>query len=337
MTIKHLSGDCEVRFVQRRELPAAFHGRYAVTDKNVRRAWPSIAEEPVFEVEPGEQSKSLQAYSGLLDWLSGLGVKREDTLVAFGGGVVGDLAGFVAATYMRGIGLIQVPTTLMALVDSSIGGKVGINLPQGKNLVGTFCPPKEILICTELLSTLPAREFRSGLAEVVKYGCISDPRLIELLGDPVSANDPRLFDLIQSCIQIKAKIVAEDEFERSGRRASLNFGHTIGHAIEKVAGYGALLHGEAVAIGMVAEARLGERTGNTKSGAAKKIAAILKLQGLPVELDPRWNHGELVKAMRGDKKATASGLRFSLITSLGECKLTAGIEEKEVLASLKQS
>lgn len=336
MKIHHLTGDCEVRFVSPSGLGALPSTAFWVTDDNVRAAWPHLASPQSFSIRPGELSKSLERFGQITEWLAGSGARRSDTLIAFGGGVVGDLAGFAAATYMRGIRLISLPTTLMAQVDSSIGGKVGINLPQGKNLVGAFHPPSEVWICRDFLSTLPEREFRSGLAEVVKYGCIAEPQILNWLDRPIAASSSALSDLIELCVRLKAQIVEQDEFERSGERAKLNFGHTIGHAIENVAGYGSLLHGEAVAIGMVAEASLGERLGVTPKGTSERLRLLLNAQGLPIALDPGWDRHGLLEAIRVDKKSSAEGHRMSLITALGECKLMAGIDDDLILATLDE-
>ncbi|MEQ1934441.1 MAG: 3-dehydroquinate synthase family protein, partial [Fimbriimonadaceae bacterium] len=198
-----------------------------ITDQNVKEAlghrFPSV---PCLAIPPGESSKSLKSFEKVHSWLIKNGIQRGNTIGVIGGGVVGDLGGFVAATYMRGITYIQVPTSLLAMVDSSVGGKVGVDLPEGKNLVGAFHPPIEVRVCLSALDTLPIRHFTNGMAEVLKYGFISDPAILDV--DP----DDELSSLVRQCIQIKADIVAADEFETNGIRATLNFGHTIGHALE---------------------------------------------------------------------------------------------------------
>ncbi|MEO0454256.1 MAG: 3-dehydroquinate synthase [Verrucomicrobiota bacterium] len=200
-------------------------------------------------VPAGETSKSVQRFSACLSQMAGEAFSRSSLLVALGGGVVGDLGGFLAASYLRGIDFIQVPTTLLAMVDSSVGGKTGINLPEGKNLVGAFYQPQAVFADLSSLSSLSPREFSAGMAEVIKYGLIRDPELLSLCAHP---KEMELATIITRCVQIKADVVAEDEKETSGLRAILNFGHTLGHAIEQTSGYGKLLHGEAVSLGMIA-------------------------------------------------------------------------------------
>jgi 3-dehydroquinate synthase len=213
-------------------------------------------------LEPGEQTKSLAAASVLYDRLVEMQADRQTTVIAVGGGVVGDLAGFAAATYARGIPFVQVPTTLLAQVDSSVGGKVGINHSLGKNLIGAFYQPFGVFIDTTVLRTLPARDYRSGLAEVIKYGMILDAPFFEYLeahGGELNERDPGVLrHVVARCCRLKADVVEQDEFERTGLRAVLNYGHTFGHAFEALAGYGELLHGEAVAIGMIYASRLAE-------------------------------------------------------------------------------
>lgn len=292
----------------------------------------------VHAVEPGEGSKTLEVYSAALEWLAMKGATRQATIVALGGGVVGDLAGFVAATYMRGVRLIQVPTTLLAMVDSSVGGKVGLDLPQGKNLVGAFYPPQRVCVPLDTLDTLPDRELTNGAAEVVKYGFILDATLLDAIGGrQVRPGHPRLEEIVRRCIALKAQVVEQDEHETSGLRAILNYGHTIGHAIEAVLGYQHLLHGEAVSIGMAFEAALGERLGITPTGAARTVSDALARQGLPVSLPPGLDRGALLAAMRRDKKATHQGLAFALLTGVGACKLVTEVGESEVLAVLGDS
>jgi 3-dehydroquinate synthase len=254
-------------------------------------------------------------------------------VIAFGGGVIGDLAGFAAASYMRGVPLIQVPTTLLSQVDSSVGGKVGIDLPEGKNLAGAFYPPAVVHICREVLDTLSERQMRNGMAEVWKYGFIMDPKLLPQLPPKADA----LQEVIRRCTELKAQIVEDDEYETRGSRAILNFGHTVGHAIEQVTGYGPVLHGEAISIGMVIESHLGERLGITKAGTTEQISTHLSDYGLPTKMAPALDIDQLVHAMRRDKKAEAGSLAFSLLTKIGECKLIKGVPEGEVRAALAQA
>ena len=281
----------------------------------------------VASVPPGEGSKSLDRAAALLDRLIAMKADRHSAVVAVGGGVVGDLAGFVAATYARGIPLLMVPTTLLAQVDSSVGGKVAVNRPAAKNIVGAFHQPVGVWIDTGTLATLPARELRCGMAEVVKYGVILDAGFFEALeaGDAAAVLrlDPAaVARVVARCCALKARVVAEDEREETGLRAVLNYGHTIGHAIEAVAGYGGdYRHGEAVAAGMVAEARLAARLGWIGDPEVGRIAGLLAAIGLPTAatgLDP----AALREAMALDKKNRAGKVRFVLPRRLGHVELT---------------
>lgn len=275
-------------------------------------------------VPAGEQAKRLAMAGRCYDQLAEARMDRHSFIVALGGGVVGDLAGFVAATYLRGIDLVQVPTTLLAQVDSAVGGKVGINLPAGKNLVGAFLQPRLVLADPVVLKTLPLREFRSGLAEVIKYGIIYDPKLFRRLGREM----PRLLErdfsclgpVIARCCEIKAEIVGQDETE-GGIRAILNFGHTVGHALEASAGYGTMLHGEAIAIGQAVEARLSEEVLSFPSSETRRINELLQKAGLPVRYRltaPKL--GRVLKAMQLDKKNRDGQIRFVLAQEIGRVK-----------------
>jgi 3-dehydroquinate synthase len=261
-------------------------------------------------------------WSTLTDRMLISGFGRDSAVIALGGGVVGDLAGFVAGTFMRGIPIVQMPTTLLAMVDASIGGKTGADTPAGKNLVGVFHQPSGVLIDTQVLDTLPLREFRAGLAEVIKYGAISDstyfaevatslPELLSAKG----RNSDRLRSIIVRSIEIKADIVSRDERE-NGLRKTLNFGHTIGHAIEVVSGY-SLLHGEAVAIGMALESRVAEKIGVARAGTAAEIIRVLELAGLPTTLPPGTDLAAVLEAMRSDKKRRMAKTMFSFPLRIG--------------------
>lgn len=330
MIVRHSHGSYPVRFCSIPDILDERQGIWLV-DENVLAHWPEIAQREPIIVPSGETSKSLAEYGMLQRELAQRGVRRDAILVAVGGGVVGDLAGFVASTYLRGVPYLHVPTTLLAMVDSSVGGKVGIDLPEGKNLVGSFWPPIAVDVAVEFLTTLPPRQLTNGMAEVLKYGFIEDPEILALVKQPADPESQRL--LIERCISIKASIVEEDEHDRLGRRAILNFGHSIGHAIEVVHSYDTYLHGEAISLGMVAEARLGEWLNITASGTADRVAAELVEAGLPVDYDG-WANPELLGAMRLDKKNEGSGLAFSLISELGRCKLCTGIAEVDVKAFL---
>jgi 3-dehydroquinate synthase len=268
---------------------------------------------------PGERNKTRETWAAVTDAMLAAGLGRDAAVVALGGGVVGDLAGFVAATYMRGVPVVQVPTTLLAMIDASIGGKTGVDTPAGKNLVGAFHPPRAVVADPALLATLPAEHLRAGLAEAVKHGAIADAAYLQWIGANgaalAAASTGALLELVRRSIEIKAGFVARDEHER-GPRKLLNFGHTIGHAVETLSGY-RLLHGEAVAIGMVAEAALGERLGVTERGSASAVAALLQGLGLPVaagEFDAR----SVVEATRADKKARGGQVEYALIRRMGE-------------------
>jgi 3-dehydroquinate synthase len=288
----------------------------------VERTLKGAGFEPVSIVVPaGEKAKSLKTVQSCYLQLAAHRLERKSFVVALGGGVVGDLAGFVAATYLRGVAFIQAPTTLLAQVDSSVGGKVGVNLPVGKNLVGAFYQPR--LVCCDLdtFKTLPEREFRTGLAEVIKYGIIQDARLFEKLErdlPKVLAREPAsLASVVARCCEIKAAVVGQDETE-SGLRAILNFGHTIGHALEAISKYGKYLHGEAIAIGQVAAARLSNRLAGLSNSEVARITALFSASGLPItlRLSPT-QRGQLLQAMKLDKKVSGGEIKFVLAHKIG--------------------
>jgi 3-dehydroquinate synthase len=285
----------------------------------------------------GEAAKRLPQFERVLQALAALGATRDACVYALGGGVVGDLAGFAAACWMRGIDCVQLPTSLLAMVDSSVGGKTGLDLDAGKNLVGAFHPPVAVLADTDALRTLPPRELRAGLAEVVKVGAIRDAGFLDWLDAHAGAllgNDGEALAeaISRSCAQ-KAAIVERDPFER-GERALLNFGHTFGHAIEAGQAYAGLNHGEAVAVGMVLAARLSARLGVAADADADRLAALLARLGLPVALPHGLDPDGLLARMRLDKKATGGGLRFVLWRGPGRAETMAGVDEAAVLAVL---
>ena len=288
----------------------------------------------------GEASKTLASFSLVIDALAGLGARRDACVFALGGGVIGDLAGFAAACWMRGIDCVQLPTTLLAMVDSSVGGKTAVDLPQGKNLVGAFHPPRAVLADTSTLATLPARELRAGLAEVVKYAAIADAPFLDWLeshADALLAADPKtLAEAIARSCAHKAAIVARDPFEQ-GERALLNFGHTFAHAIETAQGYGGLNHGEAVSTGMVLAARLSERLGLAAAVDGDRLLALLQRLGLPTAMPPGLEPERLVALMRLDKKALASGLRFIVWAGVGRARIQDDVPEQAVLATLREA
>jgi 3-dehydroquinate synthase len=292
-------------------------------------------------VTPGEAAKSLPGLGELMRELADFGATRDACVFALGGGVVGDLAGFAAACWMRGIDLVQLPTTLLAMVDSSVGGKTAVDLPQGKNLVGAFHPPRAVFADTSTLRTLPERELRAGLAEVAKYGAIVDAPFLGWLQDNAGAllarDDDALAEAIMRSCTHKAAIVARDPFER-GERALLNFGHTFAHAIEAEQGYagvpGNLNHGEAVAVGMVLAARLSAILGRAPHADADALDATLRRLGLSTSLPGGLVPASLLARMHLDKKASASGLRFVLWEGPGRARVVADVPESAVLEAL---
>jgi len=286
-------------------------------------------------IPDGEQYKSLDTFERVIEWLINDQFDRKTGLIALGGGVVGDLVGFVAASYLRGIPFVQVPTTLLAQVDSSVGGKTAVNHPLGKNLIGAFYQPRHVQVDVETLKTLTDSDFRSGLAEVVKYGVISDHSFFQWLIDHSEALIQRkpealIYAVTRSC-QIKADIVERDEREQS-IRAYLNFGHTIGHAVEKLTGYGSIKHGEAVAVGMVAASRISEKLQLCTSADTAAIENLLKRLELDTHL-PTFSLSDYVEVMFRDKKVSSGTLRFILNHGIGQC----GIHEIEDLVDLMKT
>jgi len=316
-----------------------------VTDEIVKPLWlarvlDALAGETmqvdVFTMADGEVEKSLANYSRLIDFLISHRHNRTTTLLALGGGVVGDLTGFAAATYQRGVGFIQLPTTLLAQVDSSVGGKTAVNHPGGKNLIGAFYQPKVVIADLDTLSTLPDRQLRAGFAEVLKYGVIFDGDFFQWLADHVDALLDRDLDSLahaveRSC-QIKAEVVAQDERE-TGIRAILNFGHTFGHALEALTQYSELLHGEAVAIGIVMAADLSARQGLLSVDEAQKIKALVRAFALPVA-GPAVVIEEMQKMMGMDKKVVDGTLRLVLTPAIGAALVTEEIDSSALRATL---
>ena len=321
-----------------------------ITDRKVgpiysKAAMSSLREagfEPVeIRVPAGETAKSLGTIHACYDKLARHRLERSSFIVALGGGVVGDMAGFLAASYLRGIGFVQVPTTLLAQVDSSVGGKVGVNLKAGKNLVGAFYQPKLVLCDLDTLGTLPAREFRAGLAEVIKYGIIYDAKLFRRLERDLPkllAQDPAtLSTVIARCCQVKAEVVGQDEKE-AGLRAILNFGHTIGHGLEAISQYGKYLHGEAISIGQVAAARISSELTGLPAADVGRIAAIFATTGLPTEV--KLNAAQtnrLFAAMKLDKKVKGGEIKFVLAESIGRVKIGQFVPNAAVRRALRKS
>lgn len=292
----------------------------------------------LISVAPGETSKSIEEATRLWNEMLACGTDRKSVVIAVGGGVIGDLAGFMAATYARGLPFFQVPTTLLADVDSSVGGKVGINLPGAKNMVGAFWQPLGVLIDTATLTTLPDREYRSGLAEVVKYGVILDAEFLTYLEDHIEAinqrDDTVLRTVIARCCRLKADVVEQDERETTGIRAALNYGHTYAHAFETLCGYGEFLHGEAVSIGMLCASRLAERLGRITAEDTARQTRLLEALNLPTT-PPQLDENEVLAVMKRDKKATSGRLRFILPTKIGHVELVDDVSAEDAVVGLK--
>ena len=309
-----------------------------ISDAHVLEAQPNYLKNSGFHsteilsLPAGESTKSISHFQTALSFLAQQAANRDCALFAFGGGVIGDLAGFVAASYLRGIDFYQIPTTLLSMVDSSVGGKTGINLPQGKNLVGAFWQPKAVFIDTALLQTLPAREFAAGMAEVIKYGMLADSLLfqeLEIIG-LLHAESDELPDLIRRCCSIKAQVVADDEKEtaQSGGRALLNLGHTFAHAIENVAGYGKYLHGEAVAIGLILATQLSAQHADCSSLKVPRVKKVLQHLNLPTELKEPLPLFQLMAAMQRDKKNRSGRIRLITMKQLGHAITCEGVENE---------
>lgn len=315
-----------------------------VTDANVAAAQSAairsmFGDAPVLALPPGEVAKTLAEYGRTLDFLAAQALDRGGVVFAAGGGVIGDIAGFAAASYLRGIDYFQVPTTLLAMVDSSVGGKTGVNLDAGKNLVGAFHQPRGVFISTGLLASLPPREFAAGMAEVIKCGLLGDASLFEELErSPVQVGSRSLAAVIRRCCEAKARFVEADERETaaSGGRALLNLGHTFGHAIERVAGYGVYLHGEAVAIGLGAAARLSAGLGLIPVSDAARVDSVLSAHGLPTRLRAPLPLSSLLAAMGRDKKVRAGAPRLVVLTRLGAAATRSDVPPDLVEESFRE-
>ncbi|HEU5079250.1 MAG TPA: 3-dehydroquinate synthase [Opitutaceae bacterium] len=320
------------------ELLAAGRKVVVVTDTTVRVALAGGFAQmfdgaPIVAVEPGEESKSLPVYGRVLDFLAEQKIDRGGVVFAVGGGVIGDLAGFAAASYLRGVDFIQIPTTLLAMVDSSVGGKTGINLKAGKNLVGAFHQPRLVYIATDFLHTLALREFAAGMAEIIKTGLLGEPALFEQLEcETLTPNHPNLAQVIRACCALKARVVEADEREtaKEGGRALLNLGHTFGHAIEQVTRYGEYLHGEAVAIGLVAAAHLSAKMTLISPNDVSRIERVIQAHGLPLRLRQPLRVGDLMSAVARDKKVRSGLPRFILLKRIGEAATESNIDPATV-------
>jgi 3-dehydroquinate synthase len=321
-----------------------------ISDQNVARHYGARARrilagagfEPLFLTVPaGETAKSLDTVRACYDQLAAGRLERKSFIVALGGGVVGDLAGFVAATYLRGIPFVQVPTTLLAQVDSSVGGKVGVNLKAGKNLVGAFHQPRLVLCDLDTLATLPPREFRAGLAEVIKYGIIYDAPFFRQLQRDMPAllrrDAAKLAKVVARCCEIKAEVVRQDETE-GGLRAILNFGHTIGHALEAISHYGKYLHGEAIAIGQVAAARLSAELLGLPESEVENIRDLFQKAGLPTALALNAaQRQKLVRAMALDKKVSSGQVKFVLARRIGQVEFGQAVGASQLHRVLEEN
>jgi 3-dehydroquinate synthase len=296
------------------------------------------SEVDVLVVDAGEPSKAPDVAVELWEQMLEQGADRQTVVVALGGGVVGDLAGFVAATFGRGLDFVQVPTTVLAQVDSSVGGKVGVNLPGAKNMVGAFWQPRGVLVDVNVLATLPEREYRAGLAEVVKYGVIMDADFfgyLEANVEPIIARDAAVLTrIVERCCRMKADVVEADEREETGRRSILNYGHTFCHALEAATGYEQLLHGEGVAIGMMCAARLAQRMGRVDEALTRRQEQLLSALKLPTEM-PAVVPEDFIEMMYHDKKVDRGQLRFVLPSRMGHVELVRGVSTDEVLAVIE--
>jgi 3-dehydroquinate synthase len=286
--------------------------------------------EPVLiTVAAGEPSKSMVCVEDVCRHMIRAGMDRTSFLVALGGGVVGDLAGFAASIFFRGIPYVQIPTTVVSVVDSSVGGKTGVNTPEGKNLLGCFHQPRLVLADVDTLSTLPRREYNEGFAEIIKHAAIRDEAMMELIerlpGEEAGGRTAALVALVARNVAIKAAIVAADEHETVGLRALLNFGHTIGHGIEASAGYGQLLHGEAISLGLVAALRISEEVAGLDAGATEKVIALLRRYELPLRLPTSITTADVMAKLSRDKKFMAGAVRFVVLRGLGDAVVSRDV------------
>lgn len=315
---------------------------FVITDYNVWKAHGKDFESlgPVKVFLAGEENKNIETWQECLIWLARSSADRKSVLVLVGGGVVSDLGGFVAATYMRGLRYVTVATSLLGQIDAALGGKTGIDLPDGKNLVGAFHHPLAVWCDFTRLNTLPNSEFRNGIVEAIKYGAIIVPELFqEILNDSVRllSREPEvLCSLVGQCVQAKSRVVAEDPEERSGKRAILNFGHTVGHALETACEYRGLSHGEAVMIGMIIESEIGKRLGITQPEVRETLQKAASVWELPTSIPSGISKEELLNIMQLDKKAESGRIGMALVSELGKCSLVPDVPEEVILEVLKK-
>jgi 3-dehydroquinate synthase len=314
-----------------------------VTDSNVgplyaetvrQSLWEAGIATTVITVNAGENSKCMSVVEDVCRQMLRAGLDRKAFLVALGGGVIGDLAGFAASIFLRGIPFIQIPTTVLSQVDSSVGGKTGVNTPEGKNLLGTFSQPALVLADVSTLSSLPSREYAEGFAEIIKHAAIRDPLMFESIQE-VAEGSGDLAELVRRNVAIKARIVEEDEHELTGTRALLNFGHTIGHAVEASAGYGELLHGEAIALGMVAAASLSCQISGLPPVARGKIVNLIKRFNMPTRLPDGMGVETILGHMKHDKKFSEGKIRFVLLRTLGDAFVSKDVTEENIVSAIK--
>lgn len=311
-----------------------------ITDDNVRELYgqtvlDSLVEAGfrarIYSVRPGERSKSLADVEQLAESMARDAMDRSSIVVALGGGVISDLAGFLAAIYYRGVPLVQLPTSIMAQVDSAVGGKTAVNLRAGKNLVGAFYQPRLVMADTVTLRSLGRREWNEGFAEIIKYGVIRSPALFSTLEDEGVLD---IDGVIEACVQIKADIVAEDEFETSGRRALLNFGHTLGHAIEAAAGYGALYHGEAISLGLCAAACISRKRAGLSAEEVTRLEVLLEKFSLPTQLPPELSPDQIIERAFTDKKFVRGQIRFVLASRIGHAFVSDEVTREDLVEAV---
>ena len=315
----------------------------ALFGPNVCAALSQAAIQPLVVTLPvGEQSKNLQQVSSICERMATAGLDRTSFVVGLGGGVVGDISGFVAAIYHRGIAHIQIPTTLLAMVDSSIGGKTGVNTTTGKNVVGAVHPPAIIIDDLEVLRTLPPRDVKQGFAEIIKHGIIADRAMFEQLRssvDPVqlfNSESSAVEELVRRNIEIKSRIVEEDELDRTGSRAVLNFGHTIGHAIERAGDYARFAHGEAISLGMVAAAAISVRRAGLAESARTVIVEVLTRFGLPIQLPDDASQAAILEAVKLDKKFEGGEIRFVVTPAIGTAYVSDGVTWEDIRGAIAE-
>ena len=318
---------------------ANFDGSYVViSDSNVAPLYADRFPDALglITFPAGEQSKNLETVQQFYGQMIDLGLDRSGAVVALGGGVVGDMAGFAAATYMRGVKLIQCPTTVLSMVDSSVGGKTGVDLPEGKNLVGAFKMPEAVIVDLDVLQTLDAEQFAAGMAEATKHGLINNPELFDFIGGTapdLNVDHPLLQNLLIDAVDVKREVVQEDLFEH-GRRAQLNLGHTFGHAIEQVSGY-EVLHGNAVAMGLVVAAKVSAELNHASPALQPQIESVLTALNLPTRIPAHLDVDAIIQAMHSDKKKKAGRLRFILIRQPGDCFITQDVPLELVRTTLQ--